>query len=234
SRYPLAMASTAADRTRLLDALIELGRAERAGGPDALARARASIEGVVGPTVSPALAARLLGVGRTALDRHVAEGAVPSVITPAGRREIPLPELLDLVFELEETRREGRWRRPLARTLRMRRERARWVDDAAVTLVAGAEGDPGLAYHRAVALRLDPRTVRDAQLRLERWRRAGNIDERWAREWERVLAMPLDRIATLITAEGPEGRDLRQSSPFAGALGHEERRRLLERAQPAS
>jgi hypothetical protein len=70
--------------------------------------------------------------------------------------------------------------------------------------------------------------VTDARRRLRRWRERGNIDERWAREWEDVLSRPLADIERAITAEDVRGRDLRQNSPFAGALSHEERQRVME------
>jgi hypothetical protein len=84
-----------------------------------------------------------------------------------------------------------------------------------------------LAYHRAVAHRLDEQVVRDARRRLERWRERGTIDPQCADEWELVLDMPLPKIATLISSDSKRARELRQSSPFAGVLTPQERRKLL-------
>jgi hypothetical protein len=85
----------------------------------------------------------------------------------------------------------------------------------------------GLAYHRLVARRLDEQLVDDASRRLRRWREEGRIHPRWADEWERILALPLPRIARAIGADSERGVELRQSSPFAGALTQQERRRVL-------
>lgn len=45
------------------------------------------------------------------------------------------------------------------------------------------------------------------------------------REWTRVLALPVDRIAALLT--GGRGAALRRNHPFAGVLSEVERRRIL-------
>jgi hypothetical protein len=74
---------------------------------------------------------------------------------------------------------------------------------------------------------LDEQVVRDARRRLERWRERGTIDPKWADEWELVLDMPLPKIATLISSDSKRARELRQSSPFAGVLTPQERRKLL-------
>lgn len=86
----------------------------------------------------------------------------------------------------------------------------------------------GLAYHRAVALRLDAALVTDARRRLSRWRQEERIDPRWADAWDEVLSLPVERIAKLIGSDSERARDLRQSSPFAGALNEQERQRVLE------
>jgi hypothetical protein len=84
-----------------------------------------------------------------------------------------------------------------------------------------------LAYHGLVAERLDDSIVRDARTRLRRWRRDSRIDPRWANEWDGILALPLSRIAKAISADSPKARALRQTSPFAGVLTAQERRRLV-------
>jgi hypothetical protein len=85
----------------------------------------------------------------------------------------------------------------------------------------------GLAYHQAVAGRLRKETVADAKYVLYRWREQGRIDPIYAERWGRVLAMPLTSIRDAITATGADADDLRQNSPFAGALTEPERRRVL-------
>ena len=70
--------------------------------------------------------------------------------------------------------------------------------------------------------------VRDAKQRLARWRKCGKIDERYAQAWERLLNEPLPKVARMIVQDSQRGRDLRQNSPFAGALNQQERRRVLD------
>jgi hypothetical protein len=77
-----------------------------------------------------------------------------------------------------------------------------------------------------VAERLDEHVVEEARRRLRRWRQNGRIDTRWADEWDRILSMPLRGIARAIGADSPRARALRQTSPFAGVLTEQERRRL--------
>ena len=85
-----------------------------------------------------------------------------------------------------------------------------------------------LAYHRVVAERLDDALVEQARRRLDGWEREGKIDPHWAAEWARVLAQPLAKVTASIAADTPRARGLRQTSPFAGVLQQQERRRLLE------
>ena len=189
---------------------------------------------MVGPTIGRATSARVLGITQTALDRHISRGSIPAVTTPSGRKEVPLFELVRLALDLAEVKQASETPRPLAAALRSRKERAKSLDLATVLPFEIASGrDTGgelhaLAYHRAVAARLDPQLVADARRRLRRWRKRGNIDERWARKWEDLLSRPLAEIGRAITADDARGRDLRQSSPVAGALDHEERRRVME------
>ena len=62
------------------------------------------LESLVGPTVRPAEAARLLSISHPALDRWIGKGEISSVLTPKGRREIPLSELVELLEEVEQRR----------------------------------------------------------------------------------------------------------------------------------
>ena len=214
--------------------IARLRQAELAGAPEGVADVREDLEEMVGPTVGRASAARILGITQTALDRHVERGAIPVVITPSGRREVPLAELVRLILDLTTVTRSSPRSRPLGTALRERRERALSIDPQTVLPPSPLVSDRstgeirGLAFHRVVAARLDRQMVVDARRRLRRWRRTGTIDERWASEWEQVLSRPLAEIQRTITTDDARGRDLRQSSPFAGALGHEERQRVLE------
>src|SRR5215218_7905870 len=72
-----------ADRELLIRSLVRLRRAEHAQpGSRELPEVRAELETLVGPSVPRALAARVLGVSRTALDRRIDRGDVPVLITP--------------------------------------------------------------------------------------------------------------------------------------------------------
>ena len=84
-----------------------------------------------------------------------------------------------------------------------------------------------LAYHRALAERLDKPMVHDARHLLWKWQEQGAIDDRYAERWEGVLRRPLGEIRRIIAEDTERGRDLRQSSPFAGMLSEPERRKLL-------
>jgi|HubBroStandDraft_6_1064221.scaffolds.fasta_scaffold174517_2 hypothetical protein len=233
--------SVVAERERLVSDLVRLRRAERGSSAlvrDDIAAVRADLENMAGPTVTRAVAARLLGVSQTALDRWIAGGDIPVLITRSGRREIPLRALVELVETVLERRMtEPNDRHPLGSVLRERRSTAERL--SASTLLGTTDlrnrdrsghRDAelrSLAYHRAVALRLDEDTIRDAEQRLARWCTLGRIDPRYVQQWEKILARTPSQIARLIGQDTPRMRDLRQSSPFAGALSEPERRRAL-------
>ncbi|MEW6581965.1 MAG: hypothetical protein AB1416_04310 [Actinomycetota bacterium] len=223
------------DREQLIRAIVRLRRAELEGAPEEVGDVREDIERIVGRTVGRAMSARILGISQTALDRHVRAGDVPAVTTPAGRRELPLSELVRLAIEVDDARRSGAGEHPLASVLSSRRDRARRLMRHTVAAGHGSPADPhrlaalrGLGIHRAIASRLDEQTITDARRRLRRWRQEGRIDERWAREWEQVLARPIREIREIITADDQAATDLRQSSPFAGVLTPAEHRRVVE------
>jgi len=71
-------------------------------------------------------------------------------------------------------------------------------------------------------------TVQRALHQLWRWSEEGNIDPRYAVEWETLLRRPLPEIKTAMTEDSQRARDLRQNSPFAGLLSEPERRKILE------
>jgi hypothetical protein len=119
--------------------------------------------------VTRAGAARLLGVSQTALDRWISLGEIPVVTTPAGRREVPVPALLDLLDAVEARRQAAGDRHALGAVLREREASAPQLD-ARSLLPRGevrARRSDGhraaelraLAYHRAVAQRLDDDSV---------------------------------------------------------------------------
>lgn len=223
------------DTSETIEEILRLRRAEGLADPllrGELKSVRTFLEDLAGPTVSRALAARLLGVSQTALDRWISKDEISAVTTPRGRREVPLPELVGLLEEIRERGDRG-GSRPLASAIRARHRRS--VETADLDRLIPRRGRRGhrvaelqaLAYHRLVAERLDEDLVDDARRRLRKWRSAGPIHPRWAEEWERVLALPLPRIAKAISADTTHARELRQTSPFAGVLTEQERRRLL-------
>lgn len=228
------------DTRKAIDSVVRLRRAERLADEQTWAEVEpvlAFLEDAVGPTVSRAEAARLLGISYTALDRWIEKGDIAAVTTPRGRREVPLSELVGLLDQIQESERdeemEDRFR--VASAIRRRRRQAEQIDET--ELLPGRRPKRprthrhaelnSLAYHRLVAQRLTPQVVSEARRRLRRWRDAGRIDSRWADEWESLLDLPLPKLAKRISADSPRNRVLRQSSPFAGALTEQERRRLL-------
>ncbi|MGI9081817.1 MAG: hypothetical protein ACR2FZ_05995 [Thermoleophilaceae bacterium] len=236
-----AMVGKVARQEQLLKNVIRLRRAERIPAVAAdVAGVRADLEDEVGPTVSRALAARLLAVSQTALDRWISLGEVPTVIAASGRREVPRHFVVELAESIEDLEYQGVRRHRLGAALR-----ERGADRDALTgvppLEAGAgrsgSGAPddhrtaerrGLAYHRAVADRLDMRLIDQARERLDRWRRANTIHPSYASRWEELLSLPPAEVARLITSDSADACDMRQSSPFAGALHEDERRRIIE------
>lgn len=86
-----------------------------------------------------------------------------------------------------------------------------------------------LALHREVARRLreKPELLERARGRVARWRREGGVSGPWADAWSEVLAGTLEEIVGALTDPGRRGRDLRQTSPFAGALDSATRWRIL-------
>ena len=202
-------------------------------GREDVVSVREFLEQLAGPTVRPATAARLLGVSRPALKKWLDKGEISTVLAPQGRREVPVPELLELMEEVEEHRGDTN-SRPLARVIRDRLRRSRETIDIDRLLprrnprrhrVAELQA---LAYHRVVADRLSEEMFEEARRRLRRWETSARIDPRWAAGWARVLAMPLSHVAKAISADTPHARELRQTSPFAGALSEQERRRLVQ------
>jgi hypothetical protein len=197
-----------------------------------VASARDFLEGLIGPTVRVADAARVLGISQPSLHRWIELGEVAAVRTPEGRREVPLSELVELLEEVDKARSEGT-ARPVGHVIRERRRAAESIDLDRILPRRRARGHrtpelQSLAYHRVVAERLNEHIVEQAGRRLEHWLEEGRIHPQWAQEWERLLAMPLERIAKEISSDSQRARALRQTSPFAGVLTEQERRRLVQ------
>lgn len=228
------------DREQLLGDVLRLRRAEQ-GSPqwEDIAAVRSHLEKELGHTVPRSVAARALGVSQPALDKWIARGDIATVLSPEARRVVPVREVRNLVEALDERRElnpEDPY--PLSSVLRERREHVEQLDPEQILPRRFRRSGRryghrpaelrGLAYHRAVAQRLDPQVIRDARVQLNRWRSEGKIDERYAARWERVLSRPIDRIARAISQDSQTARDLRQNSPFTGVLSEPDRRRVLE------
>lgn len=214
----------AMDDEQLVRDVVRLRRAHRRHPDDEdLAAVRLDLERAAGPTVGRAATARLLGVSQTALDRWVAAEKVPTVLTPAGRREVPVTVIADLLDALAE--RPTGERHPLAAILGGRRSGRR--PSRGTPSDHRAAEQRALAYHRAVARRLDDDVVADALTRLRRWRADGRIHPRYADDWAALLTGSRARLRRAITADDDDAAALRQSSPLAGTLSEDERREAL-------
>ena len=228
------------DREQLLEDVLQLRRAEE-GSPEweSIATVRSHLEDELGRTLPRSVAARALGISQPTLDKWIARGEIPLLPSPEGRSVVPVREVMDLVEALEERRElDPEDPYPLSSVLRERRARVEQLDPETILPSRYRRSGQrsghrraelrGLAYHRAVAQRLDPRVVRNARVQLSRWRGEGKIDERYATQWENVLSRPIDRIARVISQDSQMSRDLRQNSPFTGVLSDPERRRVIE------
>jgi hypothetical protein len=225
------------ETTKLVDGIVRLRRAERLpGAAEDVGPVRRDLETRAGPTLSRFRASRLLGVSQTAFDRWVGAGQIPIVVTSRGRHEVPLQFVVELREAIGKLKSRGITRHPLASALGERRAAAEELD------VAPGPGGRGgrtpqdhrtanrraLAYHRLVADRLDDRAIGEARARVARLAAEDHLSPHYADRWQQVLALPPEAIADRITEDSQDGRDLRQNSPFAGALNEQERRRVIE------
>jgi len=223
-------------RKQLFHNIVRLRNAEQEAPEAGLELVREDLERELGETVSKHLAAELLGVTHTALNRWVDRGDIPLVINREGRLQIPVPVVIDLYERIEQERAAGRRRlhvlEPVMRQARDRAERLRPHMPPAEEL---GGPDPhrraerrALAYHRAVAQALTQPIVDEARRRVHRWEREGKLHPGHADAWKALLDEPAAEIRRRISADTPAGRDLRQNSPFAGVLSEPERRKILE------
>jgi hypothetical protein len=225
------------ERERILRNIALLRRAEKKTPNPDISAVREDLESQLGGTVSRSLSANVLGVSHTALNNWIAAGDIPVVISERGRREVPIPTLLELQDRVAEERKSGSRKlhtlEPIMAEARRRAERMR---PRATVPDSRRRSEPhrtpelrGLAYHRAIAPRLRRPTIDNAQRKLRRWQEDGRIDPRHVRAWEEVFVMPMSEIRKAITADDERGRDLRQNSPLAGLLSEPERRKILEK-----
>lgn len=88
-----------------------------------------------------------------------------------------------------------------------------------------------LAMHTLIARKLaqTPGLLAVAQENLRRWgERWGGDSPVWLEEWRAILKRPWREVAALITELSPRATQLRQSSPFAGVLTPQERKRIYD------
>jgi hypothetical protein len=219
-------------KQELFENIVRLRRAGLAlpGNRD-LSSVRISLERELGETVSRRLAARALGVTHTSLNRWIDAGDFPVVYAPSGRREVPVAALLRLRDAVEANRAEHGGRYPLAPTMARQRAAAMRLKLVAQEPTTRSGHDRArarsLAYHTAIASRLDRRMTQEARHVLLRWREQDRIDPSYAERWREVLDQPIGEIRKSLLDESAAGDDLRQNSPLAGLLSEPERRRIL-------
>ena len=87
-----------------------------------------------------------------------------------------------------------------------------------------------LAMHAVIARKIerDPGLLQIAVGNLERWSAKWETPPRWLEEWREILDQPWQYVAAIITEPNENAARLRQSSPFAGILTHQERWRIYK------
>jgi hypothetical protein len=224
------------NRKKALENVARLRRAEqRTLDPD-VAVVREDLEEELGGTVSRNLAAEVLGVSHTALNNWIGAGDVPVVITPQGRKEVPIPALLALRERVEAERRAGpRRSHALESVINEDRRKAERMRRDLVPAVDLESADRhritdlrGLAYHRAITPQLRRPIIEEALRKVARWENDGRMDPRHAEAWRELSQRPMSEIRRILGADDAQGRDLRQNSPLGGLISEAERRKIFE------
>lgn len=221
---------------RQLEDILQLRRAElRLPGDEDLLAVRLRLERDVGPAVSKAAAARLLGVSHTALQRWIVRGDLPVVLRPDGRQGIPLPAALAWAERTRASRQQGSRRRHVLEpaVLDDRRSAERLQADRLVDVPDRTDPHEraalrSLAYHRAVARDLRRPMVDQARSQVRAWLLEGKIDPRYADAWEEILRGRVADVRAALSEDSEAMRDLRQNSPFAGSLPEQSRVKILQ------
>lgn len=191
------------------------------------------------------MAARLLGVHHSSLQRWIDSDDLPVVMDKNGRRGIPITAVAALYEALNDEPKddapEDRTRRHRIEPLILESRRyAEQLDPRRLIQLEADEADRqaitdrhrradwrSLAYHRAIAKRLRRPMVDAARHQIWQWQTEGRIDDRYAKAWLDVLDRPVPEVKRALGADTPMMRDLRQSSPFAGTLTEAERRKIF-------
>ena len=89
--------------------------------------------------------------------------------------------------------------------------------------------------HRVLAVKLksEPSAVLalvPGNLNILRERLTSPIGRTWVDRWETLLSGPVDQLIEVMLVDSIEGRELRQNSPFAGALSQTERQIAIQMA----
>jgi hypothetical protein len=86
-----------------------------------------------------------------------------------------------------------------------------------------------IAYHGAIAerMRRQPEILTNARQRVETWMSSGTAVPFYAQRWAEILAGDISSIAAFLTERSEIAEELRQSSPFAGALQPQERWKIF-------
>lgn len=222
----------------MFERIVRLRGAERRHPDDEnIVAVRADLERELGTVVSRSLAARILGVSHTALQRWVATGDLPIVTDENGRTGVPVVALTELYEEVLRQRGEdGGLRRGhvLEAALSGGRQRAASLRPRDLVNL-GEELDAhdralmrSLAYHRAVARRLGRPMIDQARHQLWQWQAEGRMDPRHAAAWADILRRPVPEVRRALVEDSPAAADRRQNSPFAGVLSEAERRKILQ------
>jgi hypothetical protein len=231
----------------LFQRILRLRRAERAHPDDRdISAVRAEIEREFGDVVTRSMAARLLGLHHSSLQRWIDSADLPLVLSKDGRKGIPTTAVAALYEALGDQPKDGgpehrprqhrieplileshRYAEQLDPQKLIRDDREAG-DEQAITGDRHRRADRrSLAYHRAIAGRLRRPMIDAARRRVWQWQTERRIDDRYANAWLDILAKPVPSVKRALCADVPIMRDLRQSSPFAGTLTEAERRKIF-------
>ena len=144
-------------------------------------------------------AARLLGCSRQHVVDLCARGELPFAWVGRHRR-VPRSAVVGLL---------GRSSAPLTRD----QERSLWLHRAVLANLV-ADPEQVLSLARANVARLLAQ-------------HAPGMTARWLAEWQRILDNGVDEVAEVLASPSPLAVELRQNSPFAGALPQETRAQVL-------
>lgn len=232
--------------TELFDRILRLRRAERAHADDRdIALVRAELERELGDVLTRSMAAQLLGVHHSSLQRWIDSGDLPLVLSSAGRKGLPVAAVAALYEALHDqpigdTPSTGTRQHRIEPLILESHRYAERLDPR--RLIEGEDRDHerpiapdrheradrrSLAYHRAVAKRLRRPMVDAARRQIWQWQKEGRIDDRYATAWLQILDGPVQDVRRALRTDDSKMRDLRQSSPFAGTLTEAERRKIL-------